>query len=291
MITFKTLFHKKPKRQEIISDDFEKLNRRFEEITGFKVQKNNLVEFKESQRREKAFSTNFTVKFDKNMQAENSRAALVMAYVTHAIGAIEAFEENKYSALLEHTNSKNIDDLIKNVNRDYRAHGQNIYKLSNMSRKDLKMVMGDAPDLLVVPKILMLNSMNLAFSHLFTADYIKNGNKKQVYRMLENAMQINSSRMKNNEIVRSFILMVEARNSKDLIGDYYAKYAQVHNIADSEVVDMVQLNLGWGILKLLLEVDMKTSTSLINMAKMMSSDYNQIVEKLCDYSYKYKELP
>lgn len=291
MDVLKGIFKKKQSQEFEGTTELSALQRRFENIVGIKPRQNNIVEFRGPDKNEKPFGTNFTIRFSKQNINPSTRTAFVMAYVTHAVEAIDIFEQKKYDALLQHTDSHSVEELIQNLNRIYRMHGQDIYKLSNLSNRQIKTVMGNAYELLMIPEIIIANSTNLAFQHLFTADYINEGHKKASINMLASSMGINSHRMKSSETIKAFAMMFEARNHKDLIGNYYATYARVHNVPDAEVADMVQTNLAWGMLRLMLEVDMKMVTTLQNMAQMMKNNYIFTVEMICEYSRKYAALP
>jgi len=274
---------------ESVDDELGKVSRRLEEIMKMSLRKNNLVEFKSDSERTKSFGTSITVRLGKGAQMKE---AIVSAYVGQAIEALGILESERMRALLAHTNSKSIDELMLNLNSIFRMYGDRIYNSGGFSRRDHRILSRNVTEMFVVPEILMINSASVAFQQLFTADYVTNGNKKRAVQMAKVGLGMGARRnLDGDEFVRSFMFMIEAPNSRDLISHYYSKFASVHNMPESEVMEITQNNLAWGMLRLMLEVDMKSEISLKNLGQMLKGGYAETMETLGKYSESYRKYP
>ncbi|MDE1828493.1 MAG: hypothetical protein KGH65_05020 [Candidatus Micrarchaeota archaeon] len=282
-------FFDKRNAAESVDDELVKVGKRLEEIMKVSLRKNNLVEFRSDSERAKGFGTGITVKLGKGAQMKE---AIVSAYVGQAIEALGILESERMKALLAHTNSQSVDELMLNLNTLFRMYGDRIYKSSALSRRDNRIISRNVTDMFVVPEILMINSTSIAFQQLFTADYITGGNKKRATERAKAGLGVGARKnIDGDEFVRSFMFMIEAPNSRDLISHYYSKFASVHNMPESEIMEITQNNLAWGMLKLMLEVDMKSETSLSNLGKMLKGGYVETMETLGKYSESYRKYP
>ncbi|MDE1850872.1 MAG: hypothetical protein KGH54_03715 [Candidatus Micrarchaeota archaeon] len=275
--------------EKSVDDELGKVGKRLEEIMKMSLRKNNIVEFNSDSQRTKNFGTSITVRLRKDAEM---KASIVSAYVGQAIEALGILESERMRALLEHTNSASVDELMLNLNRLFRMYGDRAYRSAGLSRRDYSILSKSVTDMFVVPEILMINSSSIAFQQLFTADYITKGNKKKAMEMAKVGLGMGARKnVEGDEFVRSFMFMVGAQNARDLISHYYSRFASVHNMPESEIIEITQNNLAWGMLRLMLAVDMKSDISLRNLAQMLKGGYSETIETLCKYSERYREYP